>query len=184
MRVPGTHHGGSVALLRISGLFFRAISVDRVDDVLAPPSALSAGRYHRPGQPALYMSPSAEWARIATSGYFREDGIQRVIVQLEVGAANVLDQRDQQACASLGIDRELSNHSWRDALKCGAEPASWANADAARAIGANGIVDRSRHIPDGWHVTLFHWNQPGAPEVAVIGEPIPVKYRTDGPKWS
>lgn len=184
MRDPGTRHDGSVALLRISGPFFRAISADRIDDVLEPPSAHSAGRYHRPGQPALYMSPSAEWARIATSGYFREDGVQRVVVRLEVGIADVLDQRDEKACAFLGIDREKSNRSWREALKSGAEPPSWANADAARAVGADGIVDRSRHIPDGWHVTLFRWNQPGAPEVAVDGEPIPVTYRTDGPKWS
>lgn len=183
MRDTGTIQDGAVALLPIAGIFFRAISIDRIDDVLAPPSARSAGRYHRPGQPALYMSPSADWARIATSGYFREDGIRRVIVRLEVNNANVLDQRDEHACASLGIDRENSNRSWRDALRCGTEPASWANADAARAVGADGIVDRSRHIRDGWHVALFHWNMPGAPEVAVVGEPIRVRYRTDGPKW-
>ena len=106
------------------------------------------------------------------------------MVRLEVSCANVLDQRDKKACASLGIDRERSNLSWRNALETGAEPPSWANSDAARSIGADGIVDRSRHIEDGWHVTLFRWNQPGAPKVTVVGEPIPVTYRRDGPKWN
>jgi hypothetical protein len=52
----------------LSGCFFRAVLADRVDQVLALPAAHSAGRYHRPGQAALYMSPRQEWAMIAVSG--------------------------------------------------------------------------------------------------------------------
>jgi hypothetical protein len=66
-----------------------------------------------------------------------------------VGTANVLDQHDEAACLALGVDRELSNASWRDALAAGEEPPSWRNADAVRASGADGIVDRSRMIPGG-----------------------------------
>ncbi|MBY0519946.1 MAG: RES family NAD+ phosphorylase [Sphingomonas sp.] len=164
--------GSTVPLLTISGRFFRAILTDRIDVVLAPPGPHSAGRYHRLGQPALYVTHDPDWARIAVSGYMREDGLPRMIVPVDIDAARVLDQRDAVACAALGIDRDQSNVNWRVELAAGREPASWRNADAAREIGADGIIDRSRHIPGGWHVTLFRWNQPGAPSVAVAGTPF------------
>lgn len=95
-----------------------------------------------------------------------------MIVPVDIGTARVLDQRDAVACIALGIDRDQSNVNWRAELAAGREPVSWRNADAARAIGADGIIDRSRHIPGGWHVTLFRWNEPGAPSVAVAGSPF------------
>jgi len=156
---------------------------DRIDRVLVPPGPESAGRYHRPGQAALYMSPRIEWATIAVSGYIREDNRPRVVVPLMVGPAEVLDQHDEEACLRLGIDRDLSKASWRDALSQGREPPSWRNADAARAAGADGIIDRSRMIPGGWHVTLFRWNDLGGPSIAVCGEPMPIHLSIDGPKW-
>lgn len=162
----------AIPLLTIKGRFYRATRADRVDAVLAPPGPKSAGRYHRLGQPALYMTCNPEWAYIAVSGYMREDGLARMIVPVDVGAARVVDQRDEAACAALGIDREQSNANWRTALAASLEPPSWRNADAARAIGADGIIDRSRHIPGGWHVTLFRWNAPGAPGVTVAGAAI------------
>ncbi|WP_259667041.1 hypothetical protein [Rhizobium lentis] len=93
------------------------------------------------------MSASAEWAIMAISVYMREDGRRRVVVPLSVGNALVLDQHAQQACERLGIDRNVSNLSWRFALTAGEEPPSWRTADAARAAGAEGIIDRSRLIP-------------------------------------
>jgi len=113
-----------------------------------------------------------DWACIAVSGYMREDGLPRMIVPMDIGVARVLDQLDMSACDALGIDREQSNVSWRVELAAGREPASWRNADAARDIGADGIIDRSRYIPGGWHLTLFRWNVPGAPSVAVAGPPF------------
>lgn len=164
--------GVAVPLLTIEGRFFRAVLADRVEAVLAPPSPHSGGRYHRLGQPALYITRDPAWARIAVSGYMREDGLPRVIVPVDIGQARVLDQRDLAACEALGIDREQSNANWRVELTAGREPPSWRNADAARAIGADGIVDRSRQIPGGWHVTLFRWNVAGAPSVSVAGPPF------------
>jgi hypothetical protein len=163
-----------VPLLTIQGRFYRAILAARTAEVIAPPGPASAGRYHRPGQPALYITGSAEWARIAVSSYRREDGLPRVVVPLDVGAARVFDQRDAQACAALGIDPETSNMEWRAALAAGREPPSWRNADAARAAGADGIIDRSRHIPGGWHVALFRWNDLGGPRVVVAGQASPL----------
>lgn len=168
---------------QVSGPFFRSVLVDRVKDVLAPPMPESAGRYHRPGQAALYMSPKLEWAMIAVSGYIREDGRPRVVIPLMVGVAHVLDQHDEEACRAIGVDRELSNAPWRAALEAGEEPPSWRNSDAVRASGADGIVDRSRMIPGGWHVNLFRWNHHGGPSVEVCGEPVAITLSRDGPKW-
>jgi RES domain-containing protein len=151
--------------------------------VLAPPIPESAGRYHRPGQAALYMSPRLEWAIIAVSGYIREDRRPRVVVPVLLSDAHVFDQHDERACRILGIDRELSNAQWRPALAAGQEPPSWRNADAARAAGADGIIDRSRMIPGGWHVNLFRWNELGGPSVSVCGDPVPITLSVDGPKW-
>lgn len=167
----------------VSGRFFRSVLADRVTQVLAPPPPESAGRYHRPGQATLYMSPRIEWAMIAVSGYIREDGRPRVVVPLMVGPAHVLDQHDEEACRTLGVDRELSNAPWRPALAAGEMPPSWRNADAVRASGADGIIDRSRMIPGGWHVNLFQWNDLGGPSVEVCGEPISFEPSRDGPKW-
>lgn len=178
---PGANIGSNFRT--ISGLFFRSVQADQVANVLSPPKAHSAGRYHRPGQATLYMSPRLEWAMIAVSGYIREDGLPRVVVPLMVSAAHVLDQHDEAACRSVGIDRGQSNAPWRLALAAGQEPPSWRNADAARAAGADGIIDRSRMIPGGWHVNLFRWNDLCGPLVSVCGEPKPIILSKDGPKW-
>lgn len=172
-----------VPLAVIAGQFYRAILASRLAGVLDPPGENSAGRYHRHGQPALYITQSADWARIAVSGYMREDGLPRMIVPVMVSAAQVLDQRDLAACKALDIDREASNVSWRPVLAAGGEPPSWRNADAARAVGADGIIDRSRHIPGGWHVTLFRWNALGGPTVSVCGEPVPAILSNSDQHW-
>ena len=176
----GHRHSG---LHTLGGRFFRSVPIDRLDRILSAPGPESAGRYHRLGQPALYMSPALEWAIIAVSGYIREDGIRRVVVPLQVGDAAILDQRDEDMCRHFGIDRELSNTPWRPALADGDEPLSWKNSDAARNAGADGIIDRSRKIPDGWHVTLFRWNSLGGPSVEVAGDPVEITLSADGPKW-
>lgn len=172
----------AVPLLKLSGRFFRAVLADRIPLALAPPDAASAGRYHRLDQPALYMSPSSEWAKIAVSGYMREDHRRWVILPLLVSDARVFDQRDEEACRVLGIDREMSNQPWRPVLASGGDPASWCNADAARAVGADGIVDRSRMILSGWHVNLFRWNDLGGPSVESCGDAIPICFSDTGEK--
>jgi len=170
-------------LKKISGTFYRSVLTDRVHQVLDPPGPNSAGRYHRLGEPTLYTSSELEWSIRAIAGYMREDGLPRVVVPLKVGEAMVLDQHDEEACKRLGIDRDLSNESWRTALSEGREPASWRIVDIARASGADGIIDRSRMIPGGWHLNLFRWNESGGPLVEVYGEPVEIVLTNDGPKW-
>lgn len=168
---------------RITGQFWRAIAVERVGEVLAAPASENAGRYHRPGQAALYITPHADWATIAIGRYLLADGIARVAVPLELDDAAVFDQRDPIACAALGIDPEESQVRWNTELAAGREPPSWRASDAARAAGAQGIVDRSRGIEHGWHVCLFAWNVPGAPQVRVAGEPVSCDYWLARDRW-
>ncbi|MCD2178361.1 RES family NAD+ phosphorylase [Rhizobium sp. C1] len=167
----------------ISGRFYRAVLVERIGNVLDPPAPQSAGRYHRHGQPALYMSPEPEWAMRAISGYMREDGKARVLIPVRVSEAFVLDQHDEALCDRLGIDRMQSNVSWRTALEAGGEPPSWRTADLARAAGADGLIDPSRNIPGGWHLDLFRWNDLGGPRVEVVGDPVEIRLSANGGKW-
>lgn len=170
-------------LHRISGCFWRAIAAERVDQVLDPSGLGSAGRYHRPGQAALYITPEADWATIAIGRYMFADAIPRVVVPLEVDGANVFDQRDRAACAALGIDPKQSQVRWNDELADGREPPSWRASDAARASDAQGIIDVSRGIAGGWHVCLFDWNRSGAVQVRVSGDPVACDYWPARERW-
>ncbi|TPG12716.1 RES family NAD+ phosphorylase [Sphingomonas oligophenolica] len=163
----------AIPLLAVSGRFYRSMIATRADAVIDAPGPISAGRYHRPGEPALYITREPEWAGIAVRRYSVEDGLPRVIVPVDLSEARVFDQRDAAACASLGIDPDRSNQDWRAALAAGEEPGSWVAADRVRRIGADGIVDRSRSINGGWHVALFRWNGIGGPTVTVAGAAVP-----------
>ncbi len=174
----------AIPLCRVSGRFYRAVLADRAEHVLDPSGPDSAGRYHRPGQSAIYITPEADWAAIVTGSYAAEDGLARSIVPLELDEAHVLDQRDESICAKLGIDRSMSIARWRPALAEGREPLSWQCADVARAMGADGLIDPSRGIVGGWHAALFRWNVPGAPQLRVAGDPLPCNYETSRARWA
>jgi RES domain-containing protein len=159
-----------VPLQRIEGRFYRAIKAEFVDRILDPPPPNGSGRYHAPGQPALYMTVDPSWARFVADFNSDLDGARRVVLALEVDEALVFDQRDEQACIALGIDPRLSSALWRPLSLDGGRLPSWDNADAARSIGAEGIIDPSREILGGWHVVLFRWNELGGPSVRIVQE--------------
>lgn len=182
-RIPAGIDVTAASFRTVSGRFYRTVAADRIAEVLDPPAPTSAGRYHRLGQPALYTSPTPQWAILATARYMREDGRRRVVVPLEITGARVIDQRDEAACLALGIDRDRSNLPWRLALAEGREPPSWHSADIARATGADGIIDRSRQAAGGWHLNLFRWNALGAPRVEISGDPIPVDPASPEAQW-
>jgi len=176
-------HAAAGPLHAIGGVFYRALLAPRADRALDPPGSESAGRYNRPGQPTLYLTPEADWAAIATGNYAAEDGLARVIVPLSLDRALVVDQRDAATCARLGIDPADAAGRWRPHLAAGREPPSWRNSDAARAVGADGIIDPSRGILGGWHVALFRWNRAGAPQLRIAGEPLACDYRAARARW-
>ena len=91
-----------VPLRKVSGRFYRAVPMDRLEHVLAPPGPGSAGRYHRHGQPALYIALEADWAAISIARYVVEDGLERIVVPLRLSEARVVDQRDAATCAAYG----------------------------------------------------------------------------------
>lgn len=101
------------AFLPLAGQFYRAVLSENARAVLAAPGPQSAGRYHRQGQPALYMSSRPEWSVIAVSGYMREDGLPRVLIPLRVMGARIVDQRDKARCLQMGIIPELSTKWWQ-----------------------------------------------------------------------
>jgi hypothetical protein len=170
-------------VLKVSGRFWRAVPANRIGQVLDRPAPDSAGRYHRSGEAALYITREADWATIALGRYLLADGVLRFAVPLELDQAELLDQRDVNACTALGFDPALSQERWQDALERGDEPASWHASDAARASGADGLVDPSRGIVGGWHVVLLRWNVPGTPQLKVAGDPQPCDYWPARKRW-
>ncbi|ADO43529.1 RES domain-containing protein [Ketogulonicigenium vulgare] len=88
----------------------------------------------------------------------QQDGIPRICVPLQADQLWLFDPRDTDAAADLGVDPAWSQASWQGALVEGSERPSWQIADAARRAGADGIIDPSRQIAGGWHVTLFRWD--------------------------
>lgn len=175
--------GAPPLLRRVEGRFFRSVLATRLGKILDPPDPHSAGRYHRPGERILYTSATFESAVAAISGYMRQDGLPRMMVPLRIGEVFVLDQHDEEICKVFGIERDRSNESWQAAIAEGHEPASWRNADIARAAGAGGIIDRSRKMPGAWHLNLFYWNESGGPSVEICGEPVEILASADGPTW-
>ncbi len=142
---------------RYAGPCWRALAAGREARVLDGTGR--AGRYNRPDERTLYMSGSPEGVAAAMARYGEAD---RTLVRLDVAAEGLVDLRDAVACAALGIDPARAKEDWIAALDRGEEPASWALADRARAIGATGLIDGSRRAPGAWHLVLFRWNEGGA----------------------
>ena len=157
-------------LTTVQGRFFRTIVAERQGVLLAKQRPGDVGRFHGPDQHALYMSPTAEWARLVAGWYAGQDGLARLLFELNLNEARVLDLGDVEACRHHGVDAAAANLSWRSALAAGETPPSWSVADRVRALGVDGLIDRSRLFPGAWHVTLFEWNEPRRPQVHVIGE--------------
>lgn len=149
-------------LVRYAGPCWRAVASGRVDTVLE--GSVRAGRYNRPGERTLYMSGSAAGVAAAMARY---GDAERALVRLEVAAERLLDLRDEVACCALGIDTAWAKEDWLAALDHGRQPPSWRVSDRARAVGAQGLIDRSRRAPGEWHLAVFGWNEDGGARVRV-----------------
>ena len=50
-------------------------------------------------------------------------------------------------------------------MEAGEVPSSWAVRRRLEEAGAHGLIEPSRTAPGLWHLTLFCWNEDGAPRV-------------------
>lgn len=158
--------------MQVAGRFWRAIKLPDAHRVLSG-AASPEGRFHHDGMPALYLSPLADWARIAVRSYLRDNDPPRIVVPVALSPVTLADLRDPDTLAALGLAGHEASVPWQPERAEGRPATSWLAADAARRAGAAGIVYASRSEPLRWHVVLFRWNAPGAPSVTADGPPEP-----------
>jgi RES domain-containing protein len=156
----------------ISGQFWRSVFATDAGSVLAGARS-PEGRYHHDGQSALYISPSAEFSRIAIDAYLKADDPPRVIVPLDLTGAALLDVRLATVQRALGLNGTESGTLWQPQRAAGLPATSWIASDAVRNAGADGMIYAARSDPDRWHVVLFRWNMPSGPVIRQSGSPIP-----------
>ncbi len=126
-------------------ILFRTQSGDPFSPARAP-----EGRFHHSGQFALYASLSAEGAGIAIRRYVSQNDPPRVIQQLQVSKARVLDLRGQTSASIV----------WQDLRATGVRSPTWRYSDKARESGADGLLYSSRSRPDLSHLVLFNAEHP------------------------
>ncbi len=146
----------------ISGTFWRLKESARASEILAPAHS-PEGRFHHDGQKAIYLSDSPEGCHVAMSYYARPGDPEQTLFELNLHNARVLDLRDHSQCARLGIDPANANVRWQKERAAGNLASTWAISDAARAAGADGLLNPSRKRPDLTHLVLFRWNGPNEP---------------------
>lgn len=151
-------------LQEISGIFFKIAFASEIDQLLTKGcSTRPAGRYNRIGQAALYLSESKHSAQVALKKYLTTNDPHRVLLEYEVEKCQVLDLRHPDASSLLGASRT----DWQKMIAAELVPTSWEVADSIRQDGHVGLIDPSRKQPDLWHLTLFRWNETGAPTVTL-----------------
>jgi RES domain-containing protein len=128
-----------MGLSHLDGLFYRIVPAARADQALAP-AVSPEGRFHHSGQPALYVSSRPDWAEHAIKAYVRDTDPPRVINELHLTAAKVLDLRDPVHCTAAQIDSTLAAIPWLPQRAQGLPASTWTVADRARALGADGMI--------------------------------------------
>jgi RES domain-containing protein len=156
----------------VAGRFWRSVFAADLDRVLQGARS-PEGRYHHDAQPALYLSPSPDYSRIAIDAYLRTDDPPRVIVPLDVTGANLADLRAPHVQCALGLNGTESGTLWQPECAIGQPATSWIASDAARHAGADGIIYAARSDATRWHIVLFRWNIATGPQVSQSGSPIP-----------
>jgi RES domain-containing protein len=156
----------------VAGRFWRTVFASDVAVVLKGARSIE-GRYHHDAQPALYLSPTPEYSRIAIDAYLRPNDPLRVIVPLDVTGANLADLRAAEVQTALGLDGHESGTLWQPERAMGQPATSWIASDAARHAGADGIIYAARSDASRWHIVLFRWNAVTGPQVRQSGSPIP-----------
>ncbi len=158
--------------LTLSGIYYRMKFLHEVGDILNQVRS-PQGRSHYGGQRALYLSETPEGCRIATLIYRKADDPARGIFPLSVEGGEVVDLRNPDAVAALGIDRTHRQANWQEFRAQGLPSPTWEISDRVRELGLDGMIYESRSQPDLAHLTLFRWNETGGPKIRRVGDPIP-----------
>jgi len=156
----------------LSGRFYRMKFTAEAEDILGPARA-PEGRSHYGGQRALYLSETTQGTIIASARYIAPGDPPRAIYPLWVEGAQVVDLRNADATAALGIDTTHRAAAWQAIRAQGKPSPTWAISDRVRALGLDGMLYASRTQPGLCHLTLFEWNTPGAATVRPDGPPEP-----------
>jgi RES domain-containing protein len=156
--------GGDDALARtVSGPFYRAVDSAHRADALA--GSRSAGRYSPPGVPTLYLSASRAGVAAAMIAHADERSLALDVLRFDVAADRIVDLRAHDTLRAIGLDPADAAADWQGTVAAGGTPPSWRVRAALEQRGAVGLIDPSRRRPDLWHLVLFAWNRPGAPQV-------------------
>ncbi|WP_300345462.1 RES domain-containing protein [Nesterenkonia sp.] len=147
----------------VTGSFYRAIDPQHRASALQ--GSRSAGRYSRPDQPTLYLSSSPQGVQAAMIAHRHNRAAELDVIELGVEAGGIFDLRDAGARTRAGISLDDAVAPWQDLVASGSEPPSWGVRRRLEELGAHGLIDPSRKAPGLWHLVLFRWNQPGAPQV-------------------
>lgn len=163
-------------LTEVSGEFVKIVWADDPDvHLMRGAPERPPARFNRRGQDALYLSPDIESAKVAIGQDVRDSDSPRVVLTFEVEKCALFDLRNPEA-SEIYV---LASQPWRGPVATGGSVKSWLAADDLRDRGHLGLIDPSRRRPGLWHITLFHWNEPGAPNVRRVGMPIPVSVEVD-----
>lgn len=151
-------------LVPVTGIFYRAIAPEHRDSVLL--GSHTPGRYSRDDQPTLYLSSSPEGAAVMIA-HKKAQSQPYETVKLRVNATNIFDLRDPFACQVADIELYEANEPWQALVERGRIPSSWRVRYRLELMGAQGLIDPSRTLPDSWHLVLFDWNREGAAQVSI-----------------
>lgn len=147
----------------VAGIFYRAVAPAHVGAALS--GSQRAGRYSRPDQRTLYLSASRAGIDAAMRAHTTATDPEKSVLTLWVQADAVFDLRDPDAAERVRTMAGEPFGDWQQDLAEGRAPSSWRARDWIAAQGAQGLIDPSRKAPGLWHLVLFHWNVPGAPQV-------------------
>ncbi len=163
-------------LTEVSGTFVKIAFAEDADvSLMRGDPDRPAARFNRTGQDALYLSPDQTSAAVAIGQYVTPDDPPRVLLSFAVEPCKLLDLRHPDAADLYSRARQ----PWQSALAAGRDPEPWSAADAVRASGHAGLIDPSRRRAGLWHITLFRWNDIGAPTIRRAGPPTPVSLAPD-----
>lgn len=150
----------------VRGTFYRA--TDPAYRHLALEGSRSAGRFSPRDTPTLYLSSSLEGVAAAMLAHTNSESPTREVLSFEVSAFRIADLRDRATMTAIGVDVEAAAAPWQDDVAAGRAPVSWGVRERLLELGAQGLIDPSRKRPGLWHLTLFVWNEPGAPSVLLL----------------